>query len=554
MSSGPSGFRAGFLVVLSALLAVTGVVFLVRLPATAAGPDLPGRRIRAHVAFLADDLLEGREAGTRGYDIAAHYAASQLALAGLAPAADDGSYFQQVPLQRSTIATSSLAVGPAAAPSPLTIPAEALVVPNSRRPHVAVTAPVVYAGYGVTAPDLHHDDYAGLDARDKFVLVLYNAPASFPSEIRAVYGSAQQKLRIAADHGAAGVLIAFAPDDQKRLPWSRLQALVSQPAITTVGPDGVPVMSEPRIPAMAYVSEVGLRRLLAGGSLSPEAAYEAAAQGRIASTPLVTTAALSVDTTYEAAVSDNVTGVLAGSDPALNGTSVVLTAHLDHLGVRPEQPGDHVYNGAYDNATGSAILLEVARAFGSAAGRPRRSVLVVLLTAEEKGLLGSDYFARFPVRRAGRIVANVNLDMPVFEAPSKDIVAFGSENSTLEDIVSRAVAAEGYALSPDPMPEENVFARSDQYSFVKRGIPAVYLEPGFTASAPGVSGRDVFEKFLGTNYHQPSDDLSLPFDEAAAGRFAELNYRVARAIADDPVAPAWKAGNFFGRIFGRQGR
>jgi Zn-dependent M28 family amino/carboxypeptidase len=277
---------------------------------------------------------------------------------------------------------------------------------------------------------------------------------------------------------------------------------------------------------------------------------DATAKGTARGVALATTASLSVTSHYEDTSSVNVVGRLEGSDASLKSTSVVLTAHLDHIGVKSQGEGDRINNGAYDNAAGSAVLLEVARSFAAAGAHPRRSVVIVFVTGEEKGLQGSNYFARYPVRTAGKIVANVNLDMPLFLSASSDIIAWGSENSSLDDTVKQAIKAEGYALSPDPIPEENIFVRSDQYSFVKQGIPSVYLEPGFTAADPTVNGRELLEKFRQGNYHQPSDDLSLPMDQIAAARFAEANYLVARAIADDPVAPAWKAGNFFGRIFG----
>jgi Zn-dependent M28 family amino/carboxypeptidase len=516
------------------------------------GPHMSGSRIRAHIAFLADDLLEGREAGTRGFDIAAHYAATELSMGGLAPAAEDGSFFQKVPLRKSSLVSGSLMAGPSgSALQTLRIPEEAVLLPNSRLPRVELTAPVVYVGYGVTAPELHHDDYAGVDVKGKVALLFYNAPAGFPSELRAYYASPQQKLKTAADHGAVGVLAMFDPDAQKRFPWSRVQRALGQPAVTTLLADGTPVMAEPRIVALGYLSDAGARKLFAGAPLTIEQAYVAAGSGKPRSAALAATVAFTVTTSYQSASSENVVARLEGSDPALSRTSVVLTAHLDHIGLDPTREGDTINNGAYDNATGSAILLEVARAFGASGSRPRRSVVVVLPTAEEEGLLGSDYFARDPVKSAGRIVANVNLDMPVFMAASKDIVAFGSENSTLDAVVRKAIASVGYTLSPDPMPEENIFVRSDQYSFVRHGIPSVYLEPGFTATDPRVNGREVFEKFLAEDYHQPGDDLSLPFDEAAAARFASANYLIARAIADDPVAPTWKAGNFFGKQFGK---
>jgi Zn-dependent M28 family amino/carboxypeptidase len=331
-----------------------------------------------------------------------------------------------------------------------------------------------------------------------------------------------------------------------------VKGFAGQPAVTTVMPDGTPVMIEPRLTLVGYVSEAGARKLFAGAQTTIEAAEEAVGKGNSKSVALATSASLAVTSQYDETVSENVVGRLEGSDAALKSTSVVLTAHLDHIGVKSQGEGDRINNGAYDNAAGSAILLEVARSFVAAGAGPRRSVVIVFLTGEEKGLQGSNFFAHYPVKSAGKIVADVNLDMPVFMTASSDIVAWGSENSSLDETVKRAIKAEGYTLSPDPVPEENVFVRSDQYSFVKQGIPSVYLEPGFTAADPKVNGREVFEKFLHGNYHQPSDDLSLPMDQVAAARFAEANYLVARAIADDPVAPTWKPGNFFGRVFEKQ--
>jgi len=512
-----------------------------------------GARIRADVEFLADDLLEGREAGTRGYDIAAHYVAARLALMGVPPAADDGTYFQKVPFRKSSIVSSSVRVGPTGgALEPLAIPDGALVAPNSRQPDAALTAPVVFVGYGITAPEIGYDDYAGLDAKGKIVLACFNAPDKLPGETRAYYSSPDHKLRNAADHGAVGVLYMFLPEDQKRIPWDRLKGYFGQPTVTTLLPDGTPVMVEPRLTLVGYVNDASARKLFAGAPVTIEAASDATAKGEARGVALATTASLSVTSKYEETVSENVVGRLEGSDPTLKSTSVVLTAHLDHIGVKPQGDGDRINNGAYDNAAGSAVVLEVARTFAASGPHPRRSVVIVFMTGEEKGLQGSNFFARYPVKAAGKIVANVNLDMPLFLTASGDIIAWGSENSSLDDTVKRAIKAEGYALSPDPIPEENIFVRSDQYSFVKQGVPSVYLEPGFTAADPKVNGRELLEKFRTGNYHQPSDDLSLPMDQAAAARFAEANYLVARAIADDPVAPTWKPGNFFGRLFGRQ--
>jgi hypothetical protein len=534
------------------LFAAVFVAPVLAAPAAAPSkPNLSGARIRAHVEFLADDALEGREAGTRGFDVAAHYVATEMALDGLEPAADDGSWFQKVPLRRSSLIGSSLQVSAPGVPAAdIAVPDEGIIAPNSRNPDLTLTGGVVFAGYGVTAPDQGYDDYKGLDVKGKFALIFYNAPSTFPSEMKAHYSSQPQKFRMAADHGAIGVITMFRPDDLGVPPWERLKGYGTQPTVTTLLPDGTPVMAEPRLQVVSYVNEAGARKILAGSPVTFEDAAQHAGDGKTGGAALASTVTLSVKTKYEDAQSENIVGKLKGSVPALASTSVVLTAHLDHLGIKPSGDGDRINNGAYDNATGSAILLEVAKAFADAPAHPKRSVLVVFMTGEEKGLIGSDYFARNPVKAAGTIVANVNLDMPVFMTASKDIVAFGSENSTLDAIVKRAIAAEGYTLSPDPMPEQNIFVRSDQYSFVKRGIPSVYLEPGFTATDPKVNGREVFESFLNGHYHQPSDDLSLPMDLKAVARFADANYLIAREIANDPVAPTWKPGNFFGKVYG----
>jgi Peptidase family M28/PA domain len=536
----------------SAVLAAAGVRAAAD-PKPALGvPKIAGAQVRAHVEFLADDLLEGREAGTRGYDLAAHYVATVLKSAGLKPAADDGTYFQRVPLRRSTLSSSALSLtsksgGPA---TEVKIPDEGVVLSNHNLPSVSVTGDVVFAGYGVTAPEISYDDYAGIDVTGKVVLAAYNAPAKLNSEIRAHYASAVQKLKNAANHGAAGIIFMFTPEDQQRIPWEYAKARMTEPGYTTMQPDGKAFLNEPRMNAVAYVNNTGAQKLFAGASTSMDDAIASIVRGEPKSFALPIAATIEATTAHSDAMSANVVARLEGSDPALAKTSVLLTAHLDGVGVGQEVDGDRINNGAYDNATGSAILLEVARALGGRAQAPKRSVLVVFVTGEEKGLLGSDYFARHPVKAAGQMIADVNLDMPVFMTPSNDLVAFGSENSTLDAVVKRAAEAEGYVLSPDPMPEENIFVRSDQYSFVKQGVPSVYLMPGFTPIDPK-STTPRFEEFRKKHYHKPSDDLSLPMDLDALARFTRANYRVIATIADDPVAPSWKPGNFFGKMFGK---
>jgi len=538
-------------VVSLATLALTGTSAAQQAAVPASSPDISAVRIRADVEFLADDLLEGREATTRGYDLAARYVAAALKAAGYAPGADDGTYFQQVPLIESTSTATSMRLTVNGATTDVPLPDQGVVGASSSRPTAEVTAPVVYVGYGVTAPEFKHDDYAGLDVKGKIVAMLSNAPASLPSEPRAYYASGDHKSKNAADHGAVAVVTLLGPDDVKRFPWALVKSYSGRPALTWAKADGSPGPAERRLLAAGTLNPEGAARLFAGSTLTFEQALETARKGVPGGAALAATVTMTSATSHKRVSSPNVVGVLKGSDPSLAATSVVLTAHLDHTGVKPAGDGDRINNGAYDNAAGSAIVLEVARALSAQPVRPKRSIVVALVTAEEKGLLGSAYFAHHPVKAAGRMVANVNLDMPVFMTASSDLVAFGSENSTLDAVVRGAVARFGYTLSPDPMPQENIFVRSDQYSLVKQGVPAVYLMPGFTATDPAVNGQQVFGGFLASHYHQPSDDLSLPMDLKAVERFTRANLAVVQAIADDPVDPSWKPGNFFGKMFGR---
>ena len=517
----------------------------------APAPAIEGERLRSHVEFLADDLLEGRKTGTRGYDLAALYAATQLELFGLEPAGDAGSFLQPVPLRTATLESAAVTLTiDGGTPAALKVPDQILVSPSLTARERTVSAPVVFAGYGVTAPEVGYDDYAGLDVEGTIVLVMSNAPPTFPSETRAHFASMSVKTRNAAERGAVGLLRMAGPEERKRYTWDQVLSHAGEPTLTWVTPEGDAGTGDGRLGAVGVIGPDLADRMFAAAKLKPAEIEAAAVAGRTQSRPLSMSMAIRTTSRWDDISSANVIGKLAGSDPTLADTSVVLTAHLDHTGLGSPVEGDTIYNGAYDNAMGSAIVLELARAFAGAPERPRRSVIFVLLTAEEQGLVGSDYFARYPGKAAGRMVANVNLDMPLFLTASADVAAFGMENSTLDVTVAEAVKRAGLALGPDPLPHENLFVRSDQYSFVKQGIPAVYLIPGFTAADPGVNGGELVARFLREHYHKPSDDLSRPFDVGAAERFTLANYYIAEAIANEPLAPTWKPGNFFGRTFG----
>jgi Zn-dependent M28 family amino/carboxypeptidase len=260
-------------------------------------------------------------------------------------------------------------------------------------------------------------------------------------------------------------------------------------------------------------------------------------------------AKVAFDSTHSSVSSPNVVGLIRGSDPVLRDEYILYSAHLDHVGIGREVDGDTIYNGAYDNAMGSAITLAVAEAMMKLPKAPRRSTLFLLVGGEEKGLLGSGYFANYPTVPLADIVADVNIDMPLMLAPLDQIIAFGAEHSTLAEPIALAAAATGFSLVPDPKPEQNLFIRSDQYSFVRQGIPSVYLVPGPHSSDANVDGSALVDDFVEHHYHRPSDDLGRPVDWPTAERFAEANLRIGIAIADAENRPTWLEGDFFGETF-----
>jgi Zn-dependent M28 family amino/carboxypeptidase len=524
------------------------------LDGTARGRDLSraleevrGQAFRAHVEFLSDDLLEGRKTGARGYDTAALYVAAQLKAMGIPPAGKDESYFQPVPLSEGRLVAGEVALVRSGSRAPLEARVDYLQGGDPGRTESRVEAEVVFAGFGISAPELGYDDYAGLDVRGKIVALLGNAPPRFPSEPRAHYSSSRLKAETAAARGAVGLLAFATAEDAARVPWERvLQS--DGPVLRWRHPDGRLEGDTPGLRGRAFLSPAGARRLFEGARRSLEEVHEDARRSTVKGFALPASAAISTRSEPRTIESSNVVGVLPGSDPALKDTYVVYSAHLDHVGEGQPVRGDRIYNGAYDNASGVAVILEAARAFASLAQKPRRSILFLFVTAEEDGLLGSDYFAHYPTVAARGLVANVNVDMPVFLDPLADLIAFGAQNSSLERDVARAAEAAGLALLPDPMPEENVFIRSDQYSFVRRGIPSVFLVPGFRVGGEG--GGSAFMAFLRDHYHMPTDDLRLPMDLASAERFIRANVLVGHAVAAAAQAPDWKPGNFFGRTFG----
>lgn len=508
-------------------------------------------RIRAHIEFLADDLMEGREAGTSGYDLAARYVVSQFRLLGLEPAGVEGGYFQPIRFITSRLAEGSATLSiEGKSTQRLVFKTDFVSGGGYGEISTSVTAPLVFVGFGVTAPELGYDDFAGIDVAGKIAVMLSGAPAHFPTDQRAFYSSGAGKRERLADHGAVATIAVRTPVDEKRFAWERIALGSGSKGMRWLQPNGNPWHGFTNFKGNVLLSRAGAEKLFADAPQTLENIFARAEAGETNSFDMGISATLERSSEQTRVQSANVIGLLEGSDPELINEYVVFTAHLDHIGIRPSKTDDKIHNGAYDNATGVAIMLETARAIAAMPVRPRRSIIFLAVTAEEKGLLGSEYFARNPTVPIGSIIANVNIDMPVLDFESTDIIAFGAEHSTLNEIVSQAAASEGMSLAPDPYPEEVIFIRSDQYRFIQQGVPAVALWPGLTARDTAIDGAQVRGGFMANHYHQPSDDISLPFNDAAAERFARINFKIGLELANRDARPLWIAGDFFGAMFG----
>jgi Zn-dependent M28 family amino/carboxypeptidase len=515
-------------------------------------PEADPAAIRAHTAFLADDLLEGRATGTRGYDIAALYVATQMELMGLKPAGVNGGWLQPVSFVEATrVVPQATAVitrdGESVALEPAT---DFLPSPSYFSTSSGVTAPMVFVGFGIHAPKYGHDDFGDIDIRGKVAVVLGDSPATLPSSIRAHYS--RQMMKEIASRGAVGIVYLETPKSAERSPWEKSVLQATLPRRRLLDDQGQPVEAYPEIKASISVRLEAAGAILAGAPKSLEQVWADAAAGVPQAFELPSSITMTARTELGQAESANVVGLLEGSDPELRNEYVVFTAHLDHLGRGPAVDGDSIYNGALDNASGVAAMLEAARLLASTEPRPKRSILFVAVTGEENGLLGSGRFAQNPTVPKEQLVANVNMDMPVMLYPAAGFVAFGAEHSTLGDLARRAVEGEGLQLVPDPNPEEVFFVRSDQYSFVKEGIPALYLDDAPQSADPAVDAGAVFKQHMVRNYHMPSDDMRLPIHWPSFAKLARINARLGRSIADAAERPAWLPGDFFGETFGRK--
>jgi hypothetical protein len=512
--------------------------------------------IKAHIQYLADDRLLGRKPGTPGYQMAVDYVTGQLKSFGVQPAAEDGGFTQRVRLRRATVRPGATvtyqAVGSGSA---ALAPSEVHLYPHPEQPEARVApTELAFAGYGISAPDQGYDDYQGLDVKGKIVVIVRGAPRSFPSTVAAASQDQTLLVKTAAQRGAIAVLFA----SPKPAPAAAAAALARPLSTTSVlGADGKVAaargfISGSGIMMTGTLSAAGLQALLRNSSSDTAQVFGSLRQGKPAPVALRGTLGATWQSAYQDFESYNVVGKIVGSDAKLRDEYVVHSAHLDHLGVSTPVQGDSIYNGAHDNASGVASVLEIARLYSQLKEKPKRSILFVLQTGEELGLLGSAYFAARPTVPKSAIVADVNTDMPTIIAPLLSVVPLGAQHSSLSQPVAEASQYLGLTVEDDPEPEQNRFIRSDQYSFVAQGIPALHIKYGNRTPDGKNNLSEQVQKWRAVTYHKPQDDINGTFDFTAGQKYVQLNFLIGYLVAQNPQRPTWNPGDFFGRRFAQQ--
>ena len=504
--------------------------------------------IKGNMTFLADDLLEGRQPGTRGFALGSKYIETQFITLGLLPG-NGNSYIQQVPLQKGLVDEneSSLVINNGNKEEKLIYGKQFVLSPYFASATSGVTAPLLFVGFGVSAPEFKYDDYQNMDVKGKIVVYINDAPNTFPNSERAYYATADVKYNEAIRRGAVGV-ISFNLPTNKRSSWDAIVRRSKQGSFKWINNQSVPANSYEALKGVATFNNEHIEKLFVNAPEVVQKIYELAANGKSLSFPLNISASMQVKTNAKPIESSNVVGLIEGSDPALKNEYVVYTAHLDHFGIGLPVKNDSIYNGAHDDASGMAILLEIAKAYHSLSAKPRRSIIFAVVTGEESGLLGSDFFVNNPPMQNGKIVANLAIDMPFFFHPVLDIVPYGADHSSLGMQTEKAAKILGLKISPDPFPEQVIFIRSDHYSFIKKGIPALFIKSGFMTVPQDTVDRAKSDVGWRSNiYHTPQDDMNQPFNFDAATTHVKINFLIGYFVCNETLAPDWNKDDFFGK-------
>jgi Zn-dependent M28 family amino/carboxypeptidase len=542
-------FFLGLAVLAASQAAPKGVPLAVPRPSPAAFQALETinpERIRAHVRFLSHDLLEGRGTGQRGGDIAAEYIATQFALYGLKPAGDNGTYLQKVPMVGITPSQETTFSLIPASGSRMTLKVldDYVSYDQTQQPQSDVDAPIVYVGYGIHAPEYNWDDYKDTDVRGKVLLMLVNEPTSddpkfFKGKALTYYGRWTYKYEEAARRGAVGVLLIH-QNEMASYPWEVVRNSNSgEKAYLKL--DGTP-----KLKAAAWIQLGVARKLVNGAGLNLEKLMSDAQSREFKPVALPAKLQAHIFSKIRPFESNNVIAELPGSDAKLKNEAVLYTAHYDHLGIRPDMPGDNIYNGANDNATGCGVLLELARAFGQAAQKPRRSILFASVTGEEQGLLGSEYLGKHPPFPAGRITLDLNYDdLPALGSP-EEVEVSGAERTSFYRIVEATAKDFRLTIRPDAHPEAGHFYRSDHFSLARVGIPSFSINEGLKYKGHDEAwGLQQDQEYNEKHYHQPSDEYRPDMDFTGDATMARFGFILGWQAASLPKVVSWEKGDEF---------
>jgi len=522
--------------------------------AKSAGAKIEENLLRAHVKYLADDLLEGRGPGSRGGLLAAKYIAAQFESLGLEPAAANRSYFQQVQMIGTRPdAANKLVVksetGASESAAEFKSGDDFAAGTDLEQNEVAINGDVVFVGYGILSPENSWDDYKGLDVRGKVVMIMVNdppatsaEPALFGGQALTYYGRWTYKYEEAARRGAAGAILIHT-NESAGYGWSVVRNSWSGERFGLL-----PDSKTPTLKMKSWVTDAVARKIVQMGGQELDQLRQSAATRDFR--PVVMKVKVDSTLRFQAhrMTSPNVVGIYQGNDPALKNEYIVYTAHWDHLGIRPDQPGDNIYNGAVDNATGIAGILGIARAYTALGIKPRRSILFIATTAEEQGLLGAEYYIRNPLVPLAQTRANINLDSMNVLGQTTDLTPLGADRSTLGKIVEEVAKENNLTISPDAHPEQGRFYRSDHFPFAKAGIPAVNFGPG--TKFVGHSDKWVEEQiqdYRQNRYHQPSDEYSPNWNFSGMVQQSRLAFWIGLRTANANEAPRWNKGDEFER-------
>jgi Zn-dependent M28 family amino/carboxypeptidase len=494
-----------------------------------------------HIKVIADDKLEGRDTGSRGEREAQKYAVEQFEAAGTGPAGIDGFYQPVKFVSRQSVEKDcSLTLIRDGKREPLALGEDA-IISTRVMPAREVEAPLVFVGYGLKVPEKNYDDFAGVDVRGKIIVIFSGSPSEIPGALASHYQTAAERWKVLRAAGAIGIVSLLNPNSLD-IPWSRIALNRAHPSMDL---DYAEFNETAGAQLAVTINPTSADRLFAGSGHSFE---EIAALGKdrkpLPHFPLAISLAAKTKVDVTKIESANLVAKIPGSDPALKDEYVVLSAHLDHIGIGEPVNGDRIYNGAMDDGSGSALVLDMANSFKKNRDKLRRSILLVLVTGEEKGLLGSKYFAAHPTVPQKSIVADVNVDMFLPIVPLKLLTVLGLDDSDLGDRTREIAQSMGVKVQPDPEPLRNLFVRSDQYNFIRHGVPAVIMS---VAPAPGTPEEKTFKDWLTQRYHAPSDDVDQPVDLAAAAKYEEIVRALLINVADDDHRPEWKRDSFFRR-------